>query len=370
MEQIVWVIVTVIALAGAFFGLARRKQAAGVMHAEMSVQHGGAGRPAHERSLKRNPRAEEVLSPQPRLNAFRSLGPNGFHRVAYTDWGDPSSQHVVVCMHGFTRNARDFDRLAARLADRCRVVCMDVVGRGASDWLERQQDYDYSLYLSDAAALLARLLHAPADPNSTAAHAEPRSIDWVGTSMGGLIGMLLAAKPNSPIRRLVLNDVGPLVPWSALARLRNMHMPFGARFRDLEHVEMHLREIFANFGPLDDAGWKHVARHSVLPVREGGYMLAYDPAIMGNLNHARSGIEFGPNFLSGVDLWPAWDRVQAPTLALRGGESDVLIPSVAQEMQRRGPQARVVEFAGIGHAPWLMSEDQIHIVSEFLLAPD
>lgn len=308
---------------------------------------------------------------QPRLQSFLSLGPRGFHRVAYTEWGDANNPHLVICVHGFTRNSRDFDVLAARLADRCRVVCMDVVGRGASDWLERADDYDYSLYLSDAAALIARLTAGPRDSGNGGPHPAASTapiIDWIGTSMGGLIGMLLAAKPNSPIRRMVLNDVGPLVPWPALTRLRNLHLPLEKRFKSREQVESHLREIYATFGPLDDAGWKHVALHSAQQLHDGDYVLAYDPGVMSGMNHARKGIEFGHNFLSGVDLWPTWDRVRSPTLVLRGGESDVLLPSVLQDMERRGPTTRIIEFPGIGHAPWLMAEEQIGPVREFLLA--
>lgn len=315
------------------------------------------------------------LAGQPRFHTFLSLGPGGFHRVAYTEWGDPDNSHIVMCLHGFTRNSRDFDMLAARLADRCRVICMDVVGRGDSDWLQRKEDYDYSLYLSDAAALLARVTHVGEPAGADRVDRSPpatraRYVDWVGTSMGGLIGMLLAAKPNSPIRRLVLNDVGPLIPWAALTRLRNMHFPLGTRFRTLEAVEAYLREIFAAFGPLHDQGWKHVAHYSARQLEDGDYALAYDPAIMNSINHARSGIDFGHNFLSGVDLWPTWDQVTCPTLALRGEESDVLVPSIALEMERRGPRAQIVEFPGIGHAPWLMAEDQITVVRDFLLAPD
>lgn len=333
-----------------------------------TTQSAGTSRQRSDRpgSASPTPAPADPLA-QPRLHNFLSLGPGGFHRVAYTEWGDPSNRHVLMCMHGFTRNSRDFDVLAARMADRYRVVCMDVVGRGASDWLERKEDYDYSLYLSDAAALLARLTAPGADPLRPAPAAP--IVDWIGTSMGGLIGMLLAAKPNSPIRRLVLNDVGPLIPWPALTRLRNMHLPFDKRFNDVDEVEAHLREIFASFGPLDDTRWKHVARHSAVQLEDGAYVLAYDPGIMNSMNHARKGIEFGHNFLSGVDLWPVWERVKCPTLVLRGSVSDVLVPSVAEDMERRGPKARVVELPGVGHAPWLMAEDQLALVREFLLAP-
>jgi len=148
--------------------------------------------------------------------SFLSLSPGGFHRIAYLDWGKHSAAQAVVCVHGLSRNSRDFDFLARGLARDCRVICPDVVGRGDSEWLADKSDYSFSTYLTDAAALIARIT-APAPPVSFGtfrglrkAAASPAQIDWVGTSMGGLIGMLLAAKPGSPIRRLVLNDVGPL----------------------------------------------------------------------------------------------------------------------------------------------------------------
>lgn len=305
----------------------------------------------------------------PRPHTFMSLGPRGFHRLAYTEWGEADNPHIVVCVHGFTRNSHDFDVLAAQLADRCRVVCVDMVGRGESDWLENKDDYDYSLYLSDAAALLARLM--PAQSEGGEAKRPVTEVDWIGTSMGGLVGMMLAAKANAPIRRLVLNDVGPMIPWAALTRLRNIHLKQVTRFRSLDQVEAHLREVYATFGLLDDELWKYVVRHSAYQLEDGNYILTYDPAIMYGMNHARrGGVEFGHNFFAGVDLWPVWDRVQCRTLVLRGGESDVLLASTAREMERRGPRAEIVELPGIGHAPWLMAPDQVSIVREFLLAPD
>src|SRR5258706_15996879 len=193
------------------------------------------------------------MARKPRLNLFLSLGPHGFHKVAYTEWGNPRARHLVVCVHGLTRNSRDFDELAADLADwGCRVVCMDVVGRGDSDWLEHKEDYGFALYLSDAAALLARLT-APPHKVSLLRRLQGASvgqrIDWIGTSMGGLIGMMLAARRDSPIRRLVLNDVGPLVPWGALVRLKLSTTGAGARFASLAEVERHLLETYASSGP-------------------------------------------------------------------------------------------------------------------------
>lgn len=315
------------------------------------------------------------MSRRPRLCHFQSLGPHGFHQVAYTEWGDPLNPHLVVCVHGLTRNSRDFDALAASLADRCRVVCMDVVGRGSSDWLKHKGDYSFPLYLSDAAALLARITAvAPVSRVRRLLHGPSRAIkervDWVGTSMGGLIGMFLAAKPFTPIRRLVLNDVGPLVPWPALLRLKNIHQPeLGRRFADFKEIEHHLRATCATFGPLTGEQWRHVAQHSALRKPDGGYVLNYDPAIVSNLTTASvAGINFGNGLLSGVDLWPMWEAVKCPTLVIRGSESDVLLASTAAEMAKRGPRAKVVEIQGVGHAPWLTSSDQIEIIREFLLA--
>lgn len=315
------------------------------------------------------------MAREPRLNLFLSLGPHGFHRVAYTEWGNPGARHLVVCGHGFTRNSRDFDDLAADLAEwGCRVVCMDVVGRGDSDWLERKGDYGFALYLSDAAALLARLT-AGADRYPLLRRMQGESadlmIDWVGTSMGGLLGMMLAAKSRSPIRRLVLNDVGPLVPWHALTRLKYSSPAAGTRFADLDEVERHLRDACAPFGPLDDAQWQRLARHGSRRREDGAYTLAYDPAIVSPMRRGgNEGIEFGKDFLLGIDLWPVWDAVRCPTLVLRGEESDLLLESTARRMQQRGSQVEVVRFPGIGHAPWLMSEEQIGAVRKFLLAPD
>ena len=311
----------------------------------------------------------------PRSRYFPSLGPRGFHRVAYTEWGSPHNPHTVVCVHGLTRNSRDFDYLAARLAADCRVVCMDVPGRGASDWLADKSDYGFALYQSDAATLLAHVMAHPGgtlhDLARVLRHSgHPERVDWVGTSMGGLIGMMLAAKLGSPIGRLVLNDIGPLVPWPGLIRLKNVHAGLNAKFKTLGELEQHLRVACAQFGPIDDAKWRHVARHSGRKNDDGTWSQAYDPGIVSALRRGNNGgLEFGPDFLLGVDLWPVWETIKCPTLVLRGTESDLLLESTAKQMAERGPKARVVEFAGIGHAPWLMNDDQIDVVRDFLLAP-
>jgi pimeloyl-ACP methyl ester carboxylesterase len=273
---------------------------------------------------------------------FYGYGPRGFHRVAYTEWGKASSQPPVICVHGLVRNGRDFDYLAWALeAEERHVFCPDIVGRGKSDWLTNPGDYIYSQYLMDMTALIAR----------TGAE----SVDWIGTSMGGLIGMLLAAETNTPIGRLVINDAGPFIPLAALRRI-GAYLGQNPVFDDLEGVEKHLREIYSPFGDLTDENWRHLARYSARPIGDNKFSLAFDPAI------AQPFLAINQD----VDLWSAYDRVRCPVLLLHGVNSDVLPAPIAQKMTQRGPRAELVDFPRIGHAPALMDPSQIAIVAEFL----
>jgi pimeloyl-ACP methyl ester carboxylesterase len=273
---------------------------------------------------------------------FYGRGPSGFHRVAYTEWGQASAQPPVICVHGLTRNGRDFDYLARGLeADGRQVFCPDIVGRGKSDWLANAANYNYAQYLTDMTVLIAR----------TGAE----SVDWVGTSMGGLIGMLLAADTNTPIRRLVINDAGPFIPLIALKRIGG-YVGQSPVFDDLEGVERHMREIYAPFGDLSDENWRHLARYGARTVASNKLSLAWDPAI------AQPILTIDQD----VDLWPAYDRIRCPVLLLHGLQSDVLSTPIAQEMTRRGPRAKLVEFPKIGHAPALMDPTQIAVIAEFL----
>ena len=308
--------------------------------------------------------------------SFPSLGPDGFHRIAYTEWGDARNPHIVVCVHGLSRNSRDFDRLAAGLEADHRVICMDVVGRGDSDWLADKSGYSFSTYLSDAASLIARVttpiaggllesLHARLGGNRPVA-----KLDWIGTSMGGLIGMLLSAKPGSPIRRLVMNDVGPFVPWGALISLKG-HVGNETHFANYDEVDRYVRRACNGFGPLDDAFWQHLARHAAVREDDGVYRLRYDPAISRGLPvHLDPELPIGPQFMRGIDLWAIWDAVRCPVLVLRGAESEVLPRTTVEEMQRRKPNVKVVEFDGVGHAPALATREQIEVVREFVNAAD
>ncbi|WP_207478976.1 alpha/beta fold hydrolase [Arenibaculum pallidiluteum] len=286
--------------------------------------------------------AEPLALPGER--SLLGLSPAGFHRIAYAEWGAPDAGRTVVCVHGLTRNGRDFDFLAAGLAGAgLRVLCPDMPGRGRSDWLADPNLYGLPQYMADSAALIAR---------SGAA-----AVDWIGTSMGGLVGMMLAAQPNTPIRRLVLNDVGPFVPKTALERIA-AYVGQDPRFPTIAALEAAMRTTYAPFGALTDAQWTHLARHEARPLPGGGYALGYDPRISVPIRSAPP---------QDVDLWAVWDRISCPVLAVRGASSDLLLPGTLAEMATRGPRARTHLVEDAGHAPALMADGQIAAIRDFLL---
>jgi pimeloyl-ACP methyl ester carboxylesterase len=275
-----------------------------------------------------------------RQRSLAALGSRGFHTVAYAEWGE-ADRTAVLCAHGLTRNGRDFDALAAALSRDRRVVCPDIVGRGRSEWLADPAEYGYPCYMADMAALIARV--------------DVDAVDWVGTSMGGLVGMMLAALPGTPIRRLVLNDVGPFIPRAALERLRT-YVGQDPIFADEAELEAYLRRVHAPFGPLDDEDWRHFVRHGQRRDAGGALRLAYDPAI---------GRIFSGE-VRDVDLWAVWECISCPVLVLRGAQSDLLTADTAAAMAARGPRAEVVTIPGVGHAPALRTADQIAIIREWL----
>lgn len=283
-----------------------------------------------------------------RERRVKCLSQAGFHDMAYVEWGDPSNPRVLVCVHGLTRCGRDFDFLAQALAADYRIVCPDVVGRGASGWLANKALYGIPQYCADMTALLARL--------------DVAAVDWLGTSMGGLIGMTLAAQPNSPIARLILNDVGPVLSAGAISRIGEYvgRMP---RFADIGQGEAWLRVVLAPFGALSEAQWRHIAVHSLRQAADGRWDLHYDPGIAEPFRAAMQG-EGGAQ---DVTLWPLYDAIRCPTLVVRGAQSDLLSAATAAEMAARGPCARTVEVGGVGHAPVFMDAAQIGVVRDFLL---
>ena len=278
-----------------------------------------------------------------RTSEVLSISRRRFHRIAYTEWGDRNSSRVAVCVHGLTRQGRDFDFLAAALAaEGYYVVCPDLAGRGRSGWLPDPEDYALPQYAVDMTTLIARL--------------GVDEVDWVGTSLGGLIGMVLAGMPHSPIRRLVINDIGPYLPWAALRRIGDYLRRAPSHFPDMAAAESYHREVLAPFGELTDAQWSHLTRHSVMPDGDG-YRLNYDPGIVQ---------AFRPGRVYNLSLWGYWDAIRCPVLVLRGAESDLLLPHTAAEMARRGPEAEVIEIEGCGHAPALLDDEQIGIVADWL----
>lgn len=282
------------------------------------------------------------VSSIPRSSSVQCLGAQGLHRMAYVEWGAPDNPRVVVCAHGLTRTGRDFDVLARALAPSFRVVCPDFVGRGRSDWLADKSGYALPQYLADAVTLIARL--------------DVSQVHWVGTSMGGLVGMLLAGLAHTPVRSLVLNDIGPEIEAAAIERLAGYvtEMPV---FDSVAAAEAWMRTSCAMWGDLEDTHWRHLATHS-LRRDEQAWTLHYDPAIGEGFARACDG--------QPIRMWEAYDAVRCPTLVIRGADSDLLSRETLARTARCGPHARTAEVPGVGHAPMFMQDAQIALVRDFL----
>jgi pimeloyl-ACP methyl ester carboxylesterase len=268
----------------------------------------------------------------------------GLHRVAYREWGDPRNREVLVCVHGLTRSSRDFDEVARALCAQFRVVCPDIAGRGDSDRLADPKLYTWAQYLADMVTLIARL--------------DVETVNWLGTSMGGFVGMALAAQHGSPVRKLILNDAAPVLAKDALQRI-GAYLGAASAFASLEEAEKYVRTIAAPFGEHSDAQWRTLAETWVRRNEDGTWRPHYD------LRIAEAYRATLPE--KDLELWHLYDAVRCPTLLLRGERSDVVARETAEAMTRRGPKAKVVEFRGVGHAPTLLHPDQIAVVRDFLL---
>jgi pimeloyl-ACP methyl ester carboxylesterase len=300
---------------------------------------------------------------QPTLNYVNCPDASGGHRMAYWQWGRPDSEHLVVCVHGLSRQGRDFDTLARALSEQARdgirVVCPDVVGRGESDWLKEPMGYQLRTYAGDMLAMLGQL-HAQAPVTS---------LDWVGTSMGGLIGVAVCGTPDlplpAPVRRLVLNDVGPAIEWQAIVRI-GTYLGQAGHFGSVQEAADAMWAISQSFGPHTPEQWLALSRPMLRRVSDAAdakWRLHYDPAIavpfkLETEESARQGETM---------LWQLYDNIKAETLVIRGQQSDLLSIQTAQAMTQRAPRARLVEFAGVGHAPTLVAADQVAAVTGFLL---
>jgi pimeloyl-ACP methyl ester carboxylesterase len=290
-----------------------------------------------------------IVMTEPRLNYVQCLDTRGLHRMAYWEWGDAANPKVLVCVHGLSRQGRDFDTLAQSLASEYRVVAPDVVGRGQSDWLVDPMGYQVPAYVGDMVTLLARL--------------NAQTVHWVGTSMGGLIGLGLTSLPNSPVSRLVLNDVGPTLRADAIARI-GAYLGLPMRWDTLDEAADYLLSISTGFGKHTREQWLALTRPMLKP--DGtGFKPRCDPQIAGPFK------AITPQMAAAGEaaLWQAYDAITCPTLLLRGADSDLLARDTALAMTQRGPKARLHEFVGVGHAPTLMAPEQVAVVREFLLSP-
>jgi pimeloyl-ACP methyl ester carboxylesterase len=290
---------------------------------------------------------------QPALRHVQCLTGTQLHQMAYWEWGDTTNPRVLVCVHGLSRQGRDFDTLAADLAAEYRVICPDVPGRGRSEWLADPAAYAVPTYVGQMVTLIARL--------------GVQQVDWVGTSMGGLIGLGLAALKGSPIRRLVINDVGPTIEHAAIQRIAE-YLGVPAHWRTVEEAADALWAVSQGFGPHTREQWLALTRPQLVPHEQGGvagWKSHYDPAIAVGVRAMTPEISAASSAL----LWQMYGAISARTLLLRGAESDLLLPATARLMAERGPRAELHEFAGVGHAPMLVQPEQRAVVRRFLLGP-
>ncbi|WP_312569465.1 alpha/beta hydrolase [Comamonas sp.] len=291
-----------------------------------------------------------------------ALNGDAVHRMAYWEWnqtGNPWHPHVIVCVHGLTRQGRDFDVLAKALSTHARVICPDVVGRGYSDWLAEPMHYGVPQYTLDMVALLQQVHHA----------APMQVLDWVGTSMGGLIGMSVAGNPALtlpvPVRKLLLNDVGPALEWPALQRIA-AYVGKPAHFETLQQAADALQVLSAGFGPHTAQAWLELSRPMVRPAQGGGLRLHYDSAIA----QPMQGMTQEQSARGAEVLWSLYDAIRAQTLLVRGAQSDLITQNTARAMQQRGPLAQWIDLEGVGHAPTFVADDQVAIARNFLLGDE
>jgi pimeloyl-ACP methyl ester carboxylesterase len=279
----------------------------------------------------------------PRANSVNYLLGAAFHKMAYVEFGNPAAP-AVLCVHGLTRNGRDFDPLAEALSTRFHVICPDLPGRGKSDWLPDSAAYQPAIYVAALAHLLAAL---------------NKPVAWVGTSLGGICGMMTAAAVNTPITRMVLNDIGPFIPAAALKRIQTYMTEAPTRFPSLAALEAHLRLVHAPFGQLTDAQWAHLARHSYRSVLDpaGSFALHYDPKIVEPI---------AASVPLDADMWPVWDHIKIPVLTIRGASSDLLTEETFARMIEAGSESLII--ANAGHAPALMDAPAIAAIQDFLTA--
>ncbi len=287
-----------------------------------------------------------------RIKSVQCMSPAGLHQMSYKEWGDAANPRVLVCVHGVTRVGDDFDNLARALAGHYRVVAPDVVGRGRSGRLANPQLYRVPQYVSDMVTLIARITEGTGNDG----------VDWFGTSMGGLIGLALASLPGTPVRKLVLNDIGPTLDPAALLRIGD-YIGQELRFPTYEAAAQFVREVSQSFGEHTEAEWDKLARDVLRQEADGQWVRHYD---MGLALPFRSATPESTRADEAM-LWAAYDAIRCPTLLVRGEHSDLLSRATAASMTARGPHAQLVEIPNVGHAPTFIHDDQIAVARQFLI---
>ena len=278
---------------------------------------------------------------QPKSYFFDSLNPRGFHKIHYLEWGERDNPKVIVCVHGLSRNARDFDFLASKLSEDYRVISVDMPGRGRSHNFTEAKFYNFTQYITDLVAMISRL--------------NIESLDWIGTSMGGLLGMIIASQNNTPIKRLILNDIGPFVSAESMVRIRN-YIGICPNLRSFEQAQKYISQILKPFGNLSDEMWHHLTLHGTTQLVDGSYVLSYDPKIA-------SAFAESPK---DIDLWNFWNNIHCPILLLRGEKSEILTREIVSQMQNSNKSMIFTEFLDTGHAPSLMEDNQIMTIKHWL----
>ncbi len=263
--------------------------------------------------------------------------------IAYRDWGDSSDPNKLFCMHGVTRNCRDFDYLAASMCNDYNVICIDTIGRGQSGYYNDVANYNMQNAMMAASNVIAAT--------------SPTNINLLGTSMGGLISMSIASQKDSPVRKLILNDVGPFVPMGLNRAISEHEKSKPMYFATKEEAIKFHKTHALSFGPMNEAQLEMFTMNGLRRLEDGGYGYDYDEKIQSRIASYADG---------DFDVWHIWDRIKCPVLVLRGVTSKALLPEVAQEMTQRGPKAELVEIAETGHAPHLMNDEQVGIIRDWL----
>ncbi len=265
------------------------------------------------------------------------------HKLAYLDYGDVNNPNVLICAHGLTRNAYDFEKIARVMQNNFRVIAIDYPGRGDSDYFTDKKSYNYYVYLKDTLLLLKKL--------------KIKNPFWLGTSMGGIIGMAIGCFYPRILRGLILNDIGPSMPLSTVKKI-GKYASLEPKFIDLELAKQHLKMIYKESGIKEEEDWNFLTKNSFKINSSNQYQMNYDPTIV-------SGMEIDKAKSKDVDMWKIWRKIKCPILVIHGAKSNILSVETVEKMQQsKQIDIYVVDYAG--HAPALTNADQIDPIKNWL----